>query len=200
VTYIQEHKLNKPVIIGHSLGGYLALRFAIEHPDAAGAIVSVDGYPGYLALNGGNPAEAKTVGQQMRTGMGQMTQEAYEGFVKDGTASRNMVTPDSDFQTLVRWGLASDRSAVADALAEIFGRDLQNELGAIRVPALMLAAWQSYAVYTDHDRHMATLREQFSKLKGVQIELNDTARHFIMWDDPQWMFGHMERFLAAHLQ
>jgi len=26
--------------------------------------------------------------------------------------------------------------------------------------------------------------------------LHDTARHFIMWDDPAWFFGQIDAFLA----
>jgi hypothetical protein len=28
------------------------------------------------------------------------------------------------------------------------------------------------------------------------LSLTDTARHFIMWDDPDWMFGQLNRFLS----
>jgi hypothetical protein len=28
-----------------------------------------------------------------------------------------------------------------------------------------------------------------------QAKATGHARHFIMWDDPEWMFGHLDRFL-----
>ena len=34
-----------------------------------------------------------------------------------------------------------------------------------------------------------------AKLEDVRIAVTDTARHFIMWDDPNWMFAQMDRFL-----
>ena len=108
-----------------------------------------------------------------------------------------MVSTESDFQMLVKWGLASDPSAVAEAMGEMFGVNLEPALARITAPTLVLAAWQSYAQYTNHDRHMATLRRQFANLTGVQLELNDTAHHFIMWDDPPWLFEQMDRFLVT---
>jgi N-formylmaleamate deformylase len=41
------------------------------------------------------------------------------------------------------------------------------------------------------------MHDQYSALAGVEIHVSDTARHFIMWDDPQWMFGHLDSFLAS---
>src|SRR5438270_4796831 len=43
--YIRKNKLDHPVIVGHSLGGYLALDIAVHYPDLAGKLVIVDAYP-----------------------------------------------------------------------------------------------------------------------------------------------------------
>jgi N-formylmaleamate deformylase len=196
-AYVRDQRLTRPVVVGHSLGGFLALRFAIRYPELSGPIVDVDGYANYLRLTGApsSPEQARSTGQSIRQNMGGMTLEAYDAYVKSGVATRTMVRTDPDFERLVKWGLASDRTAVADALAELYETDLRPDLARIKTPTLVLAAWQSYAQFTDHDRHVKALHDQFDALPGVQIEINDTAVHFIMWDDPQWMFSLMERFL-----
>jgi pimeloyl-ACP methyl ester carboxylesterase len=43
--YIREHHLDKPIVIGHSLGGMLAMELATDHPDLVGPLVIVDGMP-----------------------------------------------------------------------------------------------------------------------------------------------------------
>jgi len=198
-AYIRDTHLQKPVIVGHSLGGFLALKLAIQYPDLPGAIVDVDGYVDYLRLTGAATSrdQATAIAAQIRRGVGQSTQEGYEAYVRAGTSTRTMVTRDADFQILVRWGLASDRTAVADAMGEMYGADLRADLAKITAPTLVLAAWKAYEQYTDHDRHMAALRDQFGALAGVRLALNDTSRHFIMWDDPQWMFAQIEAFLGG---
>jgi pimeloyl-ACP methyl ester carboxylesterase len=198
-AYVRERHLDKPIIVGHSLGGFLALRFAIKYPDLPGRIVDVDGYANYLRLAGqpSTPEQAHATADLIRHGMGQMTADAYDAYVKSGVATRMMVSRDADFAVLVKWGLASDRTAVADALAEMYEADLRADLAKIKAPTLVLAAWQSYAQFTDHDRHLKALHDQFDALAGVQLDINDTARHFIMWDDPQWMFTRMDRFLEG---
>jgi pimeloyl-ACP methyl ester carboxylesterase len=45
IRYIRENKLNHPVIVGHSLGGFLALWIAATGRDMIDRIVSVDGVP-----------------------------------------------------------------------------------------------------------------------------------------------------------
>jgi hypothetical protein len=60
-----------------------------------------------------------------------------------------------------------------------------------------LPTWIAYKPFVDHARIDATYRDQFAHVKGVKISVTDTARHFIMFDDPQWMFSEIETFLTA---
>jgi len=70
----------------------------------------------------------------MRQYMGAQTQDMYERYVKSGMATRMMVTKDSDFERIVAWGLASDRTAVTDAICELFAADLRDDLANIKSP------------------------------------------------------------------
>ena len=38
---------------------------------------------------------------------------------------------------------------------------------------------------------------QFEQLKPLHFVLSETARHFIMFDDPNWLFAQMDAFLSA---
>src|SRR5882724_8181158 len=41
-AYIRKNKMDKPVIVGHSLGGFMALWLAVKEPDLVGPLVIVD--------------------------------------------------------------------------------------------------------------------------------------------------------------
>jgi len=197
--YIREKKLGHPVIVGHSLGGFLALAIGSRFPSLVGALVIVDAYPflpGVVEADA-TPAKAKELAAQMRQYIGNQSQEDYERYVKSGVGTRSMVASESKFDRIVAWGLASDRTAVSDAMAEMFTADLREDIESIKSPTLVLGAWIAYKQYTDRAKTEANLRRQYAKLAGVRIEVTDTAHHFIMWDDPQWMFGLMDRFLGA---
>ena len=198
--YIRQKHLDHPVIVGHSLGGFLALSVASKYPALPGKLVIVDAYPFLAGVmdSEATASKAKQMAVQMRQYIGGQTQDAYERYVKSGVGTRTMVSSESDFDRLVAWGLASDRTAVADAMAELISTDLRDDIAKIKSPTLVLGTWIGYKAYTDRERTEANLRGQYAKLAGVRIEVTDTAHHFIMWDDPNWMFGRIDRFFREH--
>ena len=198
-AYIRKNHLEKPVIVGHSLGGFIAMDFAAKHPDVPGKLVIVDIYPFTMGVDPEmTPAKAKSIATQIRKGIGDMTAEAYEAYSKDGKATNDMATSDADKKRLIAWSLASDRTAVADAMYEMYSADLREEVVKITAPTLVFGTWRGNEGYgANHETVDANLHSQYAKVKGVEIHVTDTARHFIMWDDPNWMFGYMDRFLGA---
>jgi pimeloyl-ACP methyl ester carboxylesterase len=194
--YIRKQNLDHPVVVGHSLGGFLALDLAAHYPDLPGRLVIVDSYPFLAAVMdpSATPAKAAENAAQMRKYA--MTQDAYERYVKSGAATRGMVASEAKFDRIIAWGLASDRTAVADAMADMMAADLRDAVAQIKVPTLVFGSWIAYKQYTDRARTEANLRAQYAKLAGVEIQVTDTAHHFIMWDDPEWMFSHLDRFLG----
>jgi pimeloyl-ACP methyl ester carboxylesterase len=187
--YIRKHNLVKPVIVGHSLGGLVALAIGVKYPDLAGKLIIVDSFPFLFGAftPGATPASARQSVAAMRQSMSQMTDEMWANYTKSGASTRMMVTKDSDFQRLVAWGLASDRSAVTDAMCELFTADLRDDIARIKVPVLVLLT---------SGNGTPAARDQYAKLAGVEIKVTETARHFIMWDDPEWMFSQTDAFLA----
>jgi pimeloyl-ACP methyl ester carboxylesterase len=197
--YVRKNKLEKPVIVGHSLGGFLALAVAAKYPDLPGKLVIVDSYP-FLAgtMNpGATPAETKQAIDAMAQYYRSQDQDMYERMAKSGLQTRMMVTKDSDLDRLIAWGLQSDRTAVADAMIELMSADLREDMAKIKSPALVMNTWIGYKDYTTREKTEAGMRRQYAKLAGASLHISDTARHFIMWDDPNWMFGQMDNFLSA---
>ncbi len=42
LEFIEEHRLENPIIIGHSMGGKVAMQFALDHPDLISKLIIVD--------------------------------------------------------------------------------------------------------------------------------------------------------------
>ena len=106
-----------------------------------------------------------------------------------------MVTDPKDIERVVEWGAKSDRKVVADAMYEIMATDLRQDIARIKTPTLVLGSWVAYKAYAPKAAFEANYNAQYAKLPGVQVALSDIGRHFIMYDDPQWMVARMDEFL-----
>ena len=55
--FIEYHNLNDPIIIGHSMGGKVAMSYATEHPNVVSKLVIVDVAPRYYPIRHGRILE-----------------------------------------------------------------------------------------------------------------------------------------------
>jgi pimeloyl-ACP methyl ester carboxylesterase len=192
-AYIHDKKLAKPVIVGHSLGGFLALALASKYPDLPGKLIIVDAYPSLAAIYQPDITKEQAKSQSA------MTRQYMTSQPQSAEATRTMihamVTKDADFERIMTWSHASDYSAVVDAMVEMYGGDLRDDIAAIHSPTLVLATWIGYKDYIDHAKTEANLHREYAKLEGVDIRITDTSRHFIMYDEPQWFFTQIDGFL-----
>ena len=193
----QLNKMNKPVIVGHSLGGVLALWLAEQEPDLVGPLVIVDSLP-FLAgvMNpGATAASVKAQAEQMR--------KMYSGPPTEQTekmgemAVKAMVTSPADFETIMGWSRKSDRVAMGDAIYEMMTTDLRGDLDKITAPTLVLGTWIAYKQYAKREDVEKNFRTQYAKLKNYDFILSDKARHFVMLDDPDGFFQAFDHFLGV---
>ena len=79
----------------------------------------------------------------------------------------------------------------------------------IRIPGLS-SSGDTWKTTVDHDKnrytcHVVTLTkdqvvqtfdEQFAGLRRLHFVLSETSRHFVMFDEPDWMFARMDAFFG----
>ena len=126
-----QAQTRSPVIVGHSLGGFLALDLAAQLPRPARQardrrFLPVDGRrhrPRHDAEKASAMADrcASTWQRRPRT--------RTSDDVKSGMNTRAMVDQGFRFRRIIAWGLKSDRTAVADAMVELFAADLRDGRG-----------------------------------------------------------------------
>jgi len=194
-AYIRQNKMNKPVIVGHSLGGVLALWLAEKEPGLVGPLVIVDSLPFLAAIM--NPAAsaetAKAQAEQMR--------KMYSGPPTEQTekmgemAVKGMVSNPADFEMIMGWSRKSDRVAMGDAMYDMMTTDLRGDLDKISSPSLVLGTWIAYKQYATREQVEKNFRTQYAKLKNYDFVLSDKARHFVMLDDPDGFFQALDHFL-----
>jgi len=194
--YIRDRHMRNPVIVGHSLGGFLALWLAAEHPELVGKVVIVDTLPGLgAAANPGISQQDMEAGAaRLRDNMLSSTEERRLQFQKISMAQ--MVTAQADLDRIYGWAVASDGKTTANAMYEMLSTDLRKEVGKITAPTLVLGTWIAYEKYATKEQIQQSFELQYKDLKNVQFQLAPTSRHFIMYDQPEWMFSQMDRFLG----
>lgn len=197
LAYVEARKLEQPVVMGHSLGGFLALQMAIERPAAFERVVVVDALAFLGAVQ--NPAatadSVRPMAEAMRARMLSQDEAGYRAGVS--ATLKGMAHDPGRVATLEAWGNASDRTITAQAMYEMMTIDLRDSVDQIRVPTLVLGAWAAYAPYGSTRESVATLyKAQYAKLDGVRIEMSEGGYHFLMWDDPQWLQSQVRGFIG----
>ncbi|MFK8011388.1 MAG: alpha/beta fold hydrolase [Marinicellaceae bacterium] len=195
-NYIENNNLKKPIVIGHSLGGFLAMLMAIDKPNLFDKIVIVDSAPFFSALQ--NPLatidSAKAMAEVMKKQMQEQSKEIL-------AASLDMMLPSmtldqKNIQILKDWGLKSDGTTVSQAMYELMTTDLRDQIEIIESPVLLIGAWVAYKNYgATHESVKTNYASQYSKISDFQIYLTDVGHHFIMWDDPKFYFNKIDAFL-----
>lgn len=136
--YIRRERMQRPVIVGHSIGGILAYDLAAAAPELTGPIVAVDGVPFLPALYdpAATPEAARLQAQQLSAALARMT--PVERAAADRKNAAMMVAAPARIEQIARWVDASDVATLGRAMADAYGTDLRPRLRAIRSPVLLV--------------------------------------------------------------
>ena len=194
-AYIEQQHLKSPTIVGHSLGGFIALKLAIDHPADVGKLVIVDSLPalGAVRMDSVTPQQLHDFAPQMKAQMLAMDAATYAAS-QDKTIA-TLATAPADVARIQGWGKASDRVAVITAMTDMMGEDLRPKLSAIKAPTLVMGSWIAYKGVSTMEATKAIYDRQYASLAGVKVEMSPAGRHFIMFDDPQWFETTLEKFI-----
>jgi pimeloyl-ACP methyl ester carboxylesterase len=191
-AYIVANHLAPATLVGHSLGGTIALWLAEHHPDHLRKVLLVDAVP-WVAQVFVSPevtmGVATNIAERIRTGPPQS--EADQTRMIAG-----MVSGAPDRVMVMGWGKQSDAKVVQNALADDFELDLRPGLATLKTPITLL--YPDYAPLgvpagaTDK-RYGAW----FAPVPGVKLERVDHSLHFIMLDRPAALAADLDAFLAG---
>ena len=197
IRYTQENGLDGAVIMGHSLGGFLALWASSEKPGLYSKVVVIDGLPFMPAIQmpGATESSTVTMAENMRTQMASQSDEQYKAMAP---MFLNTMTLDAKrVELLTEWGVKSDRKLSAQAMYELFTTDIRDDIETITSPVLVLGAWIAYKDYgATHDSVQFGYEAQFSRVVNCKVVLTDEGKHFIMWDDPDFFYSNVDQFLV----
>jgi len=186
-AYIKENKIEKPIIIGHSMGGGLALAIASDYPKLIEKIIVVDALPSISALM--NPDFKSQENVDCSAMVEQLTAMSDAQFFEMQTMSVPRLVENKEIQeTIVEWSVKSDRTTFAEMYCDFSNTDLRQKIENIECPALILL--ESY-----FKNMKPIIEKQYQNLKGADLRYADKGLHFIMFDDEEWYFNEINKFL-----
>jgi N-formylmaleamate deformylase len=198
VKYIKEQKLNHPIIIGHSLGGFMAFWLAERAPDEVGPIISVDGLPFYSALM--NPAATP----EAMLAKAEELRSMYAGISPEQFIANNhrflamMITAPANIDLVASLGDKSDPKAVGQAFYDLATTDLRPKLKSIQAPVLLIGSDSMTTDETTKAKIQQAYAAQIAPVPHHKLVFAPTARHFVQLDDPDFFFRETEAFLKEN--
>ncbi|HYC99056.1 alpha/beta hydrolase [Brevundimonas sp.] len=195
--YIREQGLEKPAVIGHSMGGTIGMMLAARHPDSVGRLMVVDMVPfmgAMFAQPGTTPtAESVTpVADMIHQGMANSPRDQYQQQADAQITA--MINTESLRAGPLEDSRTSDQKVSAAAFRELIVTDLRPELTNITAPTTVL-----YVKFND-PRMTAEItdgiyRASFAGLPAATLKRIDDSAHFIMLDQPAVFAAEVNAFL-----
>ncbi|MBO6765835.1 alpha/beta fold hydrolase [Maricaulis sp.] len=180
---IDREGLTDAVVVGHSMGGQIALQLAAARPDAVSDVVVVDSAPFFARLF--NPAitadQAAAFGQATAAQMAAMDRDTYLAQSRMGLPIQS-ISDEGQAQVLA-WMEASDQATVATAFGEVAGSDFSPVLAGVTADVTVLVAWAPGAP-VGAEALAGVYSSQYAGLESVEVGVIEGSRHFIMIDQP----------------
>jgi pimeloyl-[acyl-carrier protein] methyl ester esterase len=193
--YIADAGLPAPAVIGHSMGGQVALRAAADAPHRIGRLMTVDASPFFPALisPGATAGDIEPIAQVAYQAIQFLGDEALQtrgrslGLELGGAA-------DAVFDSMGWQG--GDRRVLAQALYEVMTVDLRRRLPDINAPVTVVYGW-SRDEASPRARADSLFRGAYASLsRPATFERIEGAEHMVMIDQPTRFLAAVERFLA----
>lgn len=198
MDYIKTRKLKNVILVGHSIGGFLALNIAAEMKDGLSRVVVIDAMPFYAAAI--NPAAQRGFKESQAIKLLAQYNEMSDAKLKayQLNVAKSLCADSTKWEAIATWGAQSDRKTMAYTFTEMMSDDIQDKIASINVPVLVLAAFKESPQYIGFTRSYVSgvFQKQYAKCKTCTIQVSNDARHFIMFDEPLWMLNQMDNFIT----
>lgn len=187
-AYIKDKKIEKPVIIGHSMGGGLAMALAADHGDLVSKIVVVDALPCLAGLMD-ETFKAKEVNDcsQMVAMMTSMDDSKFQQMQKMNM--QQLLANPAKQDEVVGWSMKSDRATLGKMFCDFSNTDLRESIANIKCPAMILLEPSFAAI-------KPTIEAQYKALNKADLRYATKGLHFIMYDDKDWYFQQLSSFIS----
>ena len=189
VNYIKANKIEKPIIVGHSMGGGLALAIASDYPELISRIVVVDALPCLAALR--DPSFKSQENNDCTLMVNQMTAMSKDEFHQMQKRNMAMLLANPSKQDeAISWSMKSDRNTFSQMYCDFSNTDLREKIATIKCPSLILLEF-GFSNYKE------PIEAQYKNLRTATFQYSNKGLHFIMYDDAAWYLAQLNNFIKS---
>lgn len=195
LRYITESGLNRPAVIGHSMGGQIGMRLSSDWPWAVGRLMVVDSSPFFAALISPQATvnDVRPLAQVAYQAIQFLGDEALQTRGREMGVELGGAT-DSLFSGIGWQG--GDRQVLAQSLYEVMTVDLRPRLPRITAPVTVVYGW-SPDRNSPRGHADGLFREAYARLPSpATFERIEGAEHMVMIDQPTRFRAAVERFMG----
>lgn len=188
LRYVRSQGLRSPAIIGHSMGGLVALRVGADGGRAIGRIMVVDASPFFPGL---------VTGARSTRDVEPLARVAYQTvllFGDDALGQAGLTGTGDAVMAGLGWQ-GGDRRVLAQGLYEVMTLDMRHRLDEVTAPVTVAYGWSRAADSPRRDLERR-LRPAFGGLRTpLTLEPIEGAEHMVMIDQPRRFEAAVLRFL-----
>jgi len=167
-AFIAEVDFAYPTLVGHGMGGMIAMQYTLDHPADVHRLIVMDSAPMQLA----SQEEKDFVGLQLV--------ENYDRFV--ATRYLNMSNDEVVTDRILDMALRTHRATFSSLLTSSFDFDLTGHLDTLSVPMLVVGSELMFPA-TDSSRHLLE-HYGFGHARTLSFKRIGNAGHYMMIEEP----------------
>ncbi|WP_378176840.1 alpha/beta fold hydrolase [Aquimarina sp. SS2-1] len=189
IRYINDKKFTNLVIIGHSMGGNLAVDLAAALPNTIKKLVLVDSIPCMRELMmPGVPESQIQYESPYNKQMLAMNDSQFKQTAM--MMAQNMTNKKEKVNILMDWILKADRETYVYGYTDLLKLDLRKVLDKVTAETLILGA-----AFPTIEMAKTNYEKQYAALSNKTIDMIADSKHFIMFDQPELFYKKVNTFL-----
>lgn len=169
--FLEENGIVYPTLVGHAMGGMIAMRYTIDHPADVSRLIVMDAAPMQLASS------------EQKAAVGEALAVNYDKYVYSRFAH---MTPDKDVtDRIIDTALRTDSASFISMLMSSFDFDVTDDLYSLPVPMLVIG---SQLMFPGQEQSREQLNSYgFGKARSLSFKRMGGTGHFMMMEKPRYL-------------
>ena len=181
--FMKVWNIKAAIIVGHSMGGTVAQRFALDFPEKTKGLILIGSFPSFR-----NNAPVK----ELRDYVDNMNASVDTGFVKEFQKSTIVkAIPANYFDTVISESLKVPAHVWKGVSTDLLNTDFARELKCINKPTLII--WGNKDSFCQlHDKNSL-----LNAIPGSSLKAYEGIGHAVHWEEPERFASDLMTFIKA---